>query len=228
MKWEKCDISQISVYYITNFIWDLFQANTYFWLFSLPLILQIILFKLEVLIDMPWLLIPALTLEGPALAALFSIMNKIAIERDISLFSHYLQAYKLYFSSACKIYGLQVISFIILCMDIHFFKHIAWGNYLILPFYTILFILMMSVFYALPILVTCHLTIKNTLQASVYYSLKNLPVTLLMILVTLTLPFGVYYFLSTPIVSISAIFFLCSFITYIIILFEKDILANIN
>lgn len=225
---KRWDLNRISTFYIINLIWDLFQANVYFVLFSLPFILQMIVFKLEVLMELPWLLIPTLTLEGPALIALLSIMDKMAKEREISLFSQYFQAYKLHFSSSCKIFGLQVIAFIILCMDIHFFKSLSGGSYLTLPFYTLLFMLTMSIFYALPILATCHLTIKSTLKASFYYSLKNLPLTLLMMAVIISLIFGVYYFLSIPMVSLSSIFFLCSLIAYIIMMFEKDILANMK
>lgn len=228
MESRRWNLNRISAYYIINLIWDLFQANFYFCLFSLLFILQMIVFKLEVLLEMPWLLIPALTMEGPALAALLIIMDKMAKERETSLFTQYFQAYKLHFSSACKIFGLQIIAFMILCMDIHFFTSFSWGNYLILPFYTLLLMLTMSTFYALPILVTCHLTIKTTLKASVYYSLKNLPITLLIMAVIISLLSGVYYCLSTPVVSISAIFFLCSLIAYIIMMFEKDILADMN
>lgn len=227
MEWKRWNLNRISAYYVINLIWDLFQANAYLWLFSLLFIVQLIVFKLEVLIEMPWLLIPTLTLEGPALTALLSVMDKMATERETSLFTQYFQAYKLHFSSSCKIFGLQVIAFIILCMDIHFFKSLSWGIYLILPFYTLLFMLTMSIFYALPILLTCHLTIKTTLKASIYYSLKNLPITLLMMAVTITLLYGMYYFLSIPVVSISAIFFLYSLIAYIIMMFEKDILTEI-
>lgn len=217
-----------SFYRFINILWKFFQANFYFWLCN-PLLLLLLLFlKTEVLLAALWLLIVPLMLSGPALAALFSVMDKLTYEFHFPIREHFFRAYRLYFRRSLLVWSLQVTIVSILLTDLHFFKGYAWGHYLLpLCLVPLLLAAMMS-FYLLPLVVKLPIEPKLVFKLAFYYALKQWKTTFLLLGATIALLTAYYTFLYLPLVSLSGWFFLSSLLAYLTMWCLRNLWSKIS
>ncbi len=141
--------------------------------------------------------IPIITI-GPANTALYYATVKVIRRERGYLFREFFKSFKLNFKRGAIIGVLLTIAFVILVVDLlaagstiknsSTISSILFGVYVAMAF----FVLSISV-YIFPVLSRFDMTIKQLIKAAAFMSIRHLPFTLIMVVVTAASIFGVLY-----------------------------------
>lgn len=219
---KRKDFLDNSLYIIANYIWWFIMGNVYFSLCSIFFILTVMAFGNKLLTEGILFFILSLSLEGPAIAALLSVMGKLVREKDIAITRDYFKAYKINFMQSLILSALQAILLFVVLLDLKIIKFINAG-YIIRPvLFAFLFMAIIINLYMVPIVTRFYISMKDALKLSVYYSIKEFKITILMASVLILDYFAINFF------TVFSIFLTSSLVCYIIMYYEKDVLKEIE
>jgi len=207
---------------IPNYVYNLLLGSLYFFLCN-PLL---IVFYIVTFIDAKnfnflFLFISLIPL-GPSLTALYLSMNKLCIEKNLSISSYFFSSYKKHFKDSMKLWLIQLSILLILVLDFIFF-YIRIPNLGIHIIFLILGLYLLIVgLYAFPINSRFKIKLTDLIILSFYYTLKKFPITLLKAIVI-----GILFKLSSIIPGILFIF-LPSIICLLFAYYDEPILKEIE
>jgi uncharacterized membrane protein YesL len=146
-----------------------------------------------------WVLlcIPIITI-GPANTALYYATVKVIRRERGYLFREFFKSFRANFKRAAIVGVILTIMFAILSFDLLY----SWGSLggdsnmgsiMFGIFVAITFLLMCFSTYVFPVLSRFDMTIKQLIKAACFMSMKHLPYTLLMVLVTIAAFVGVFF-----------------------------------
>ena len=159
--------------------------------------------------------IPIVTI-GPANTALYYATVKV-IRRDRGyLFREFFKSFKLNFKRAFAVGVLLTVLFVILGIDIRWARqNISDGGAFISILYgifiAIIFLLISVTIYVFPILSRFDMTVKQLLKAAVFISMRHLPSTIAMLVITAIGALGIYIIPIAVLVIPAAVVLLNSF-----------------
>lgn len=168
-------ITERPSYIATKYLYVFFVINVYFLLGNITFIAVYFLadFTFENILLFYLTLIPA----GPAIAAVLSTMGKFIREREVSPTLDYWRSYKRNFGIAIKYWLIQLTILFILVVDFYYAtRHINIASPL---FLILLFVCLMIMMYAFPILTRFEVKLKNLFIVSIYSNFKYFKTTLL-------------------------------------------------
>lgn len=217
-------------YTVTNYIYWFVIGNLYFTILNIPMIYLFFLISTNGNKVVPSSMLPlplpvvflCLLPIGPSLTALFSIMGKLVREKDINITRDFFIAYKLNFLQSLLIWTVELISLIIVLLDIRYFITVR-----INPVFTIImlfiFVIILSIgLYAFPLLSRFELTSRNILKLSSYLTIQNVHITLANLSC-----FVVFGFIFFKLSSFVIVFFL-STSCYLIMLYERKLFNDME
>lgn len=219
---KRKDFLDNPLYTIANYIWWFFAGNIYFTLSSIFFVLTVIVFGNKLLTDGILFFIISLSLEGPAIAALLSVMGKLVREKDINITKDYFKAYKNNFLQSLILSAFQAILLFIVLLDLKIVNFISIGSIIKPMLFAFLFIAVIINLYAVPITSRFYISIKDAVKLSIYYSIKKFKTTILMISVL------ILDYIAINFLTILSIFVTASMVCYIIMYYEKDVLKEIE
>ena len=203
----RMNLSHFQYAAVFNYGYWFLMLNLYFAVANIPFILALSTLQF-VPSNMIYYFITLIPM-GPALAALMAALNKIAVEKDISVTKDFWTFYKEDFLGAMRLWSVTLALLFILAMDIAVFMDKSVFA-IISPLFIILSILLLNIVICGLLLMTkAKHKLKTLLIMSFYYSIKKFYITFLntilacfFILILLIKP--VFAFMVLP----SLIFFL--------------------
>lgn len=145
--------------------------------------------------------IPIVTI-GPALTALYYMTLKMARNEETYIVRGFFKSFKQNFRQAIVIWLIILVLILLIGMDFSIMKGMESGGfYTVVRYglYVITLVLGMLTLYVFPVLSKFYNSIKNTMKNALLMSLRHLPSTLLMLVITVG-PF-ILMFLTTQTLS---------------------------
>jgi len=203
----RMNLSHFQYAAIFNYGYWFLMLNLYFAIANIPFILALTTLQF-VPSNMIYYFITLIPM-GPALAALMGSLNKIVLEKDISVTKDFWKFYKGSFSASVRLWTITLAMIFILAIDIAMFMDKSLFV-IVSPFFIIISLLLLNmVICGLVIMIKTKHKIKMLFILSFYYSIKKFYITFLntilacfFILILLVKP--VFAFMVLP----SLIFFL--------------------
>ncbi|MEH7081253.1 YesL family protein [Neobacillus drentensis] len=203
----RMNLSHFQYTAVFNYGYWFLMFNLYFAIANIPFILALSTLQF-VPSNMIYYFITLIPM-GPALAALITSLNKLAVEKDISVTKDYWHFYKGKFSESMRLWSITLALLFILAMDIAVFMDKSVFA-LVSPLFIILSILLLNmVICGLVIMTQTKHTLKTLFILSFYYSIKKFFITFLN---TILASFFIFILLIKPVFAFmllpSVIFFL--------------------
>lgn len=217
----KEDFIDNKLYTITSYIWYFAAGAFLFSICSVFLILTVLVYGDKLFTDGIIYFVISLSLDGPAVAALLSVMGRLLREKEITIVKDYFKDYKNNFLQALSISVVLSILLAFVSHDLSILKSSTSAIMRPLLFASLFIPLIISL-YVFPIICRFYISLKDAVKLSIYYSVKNFKITILIISV-LTLEY-----LLMNLISIFMAFILSSLICYIVMYYEKDVLKEIE
>lgn len=142
-----------------------------------------------------FLCIPIVTL-GPATTAMYYATVKVVRKERGYLFREFFKSFKLNFKRGAIVGVIMVIIFFVLSFDISWAWYVNDSNMrpiLIGVFAALIFLALSFTLYIFPILSRFEMTVKQLFKAAAFMSMRHLPYTILMVVVTIASVFGILY-----------------------------------
>lgn len=219
----KEDFTDNPLYTITGYIWYFIAGVLCFSLCSVFFILTVLVYGDKLFTDGIIFFVISLSLEGPAITALLSVMGKLIREKDVDAIKDYFKAYKVNFLQALSLSFFLAIILTFVSYDLSIIRHKPSTSSIIKPIlFSGLFIPIIISTYLFPIISRFYISIKDAVKLSIYYSVRSFKITILVISVL------VLAYLLMNLVSIFVIFIISSLVCYIIMYYEKDVLKEIE
>lgn len=217
----KEDFIDNKLYTITGYIWYFIAGAFLFSICSIFLILTVLVYGDNLFTDGIIFFVISLSLEGPAVTALLSVMGRLIREKEITIVKDYFRDYKNNFLQALSI---SLVLSMLLAFVSHDLSIIRSSNSTIMRplLFTSLFIPIIISLYVFPIISRFYISLKDAVKLSIYYSVKNFKITILIISVL------ILEYLLMNLISVFTAFILSSLICYIIMYYEKDVLKEIE
>ncbi|HEY5583275.1 MAG TPA: DUF624 domain-containing protein [Ruminiclostridium sp.] len=213
------------IYTITNYIFWLLMGSLYFMVLNIPLLLILLIFFAVGNNPLPPYFTTVLFIccvpIGPAVTALLSVMGKLVREKDINITKDFFQAYKTNFKQALFLWIIQLALFQMFIFDAKIFVGYGFSIVFSWLMYAFAFFLFLISLYVFPILSRFSMKSSHIFKLSVYFCIKRFYITFsnICIIVIVGYIFTKYSFI---------ILFAASIIAYMIMYFEKKILAEIE
>ena len=173
--------------------------------------------------------IPIVTI-GPAITAMYYVTMKMVRNEEAYIARSFFKSFKENFKQGLGIWLIALVLIILEFMDFIIMKQLSGGIYTIVKYglLVIALILVMILQYVFPLLAKFVNTVKNTIRNALLMSLRHLPYTILMLLIsiapivamlfnTMIFSYGILgsYFLGPPCLAKSSTFFVKIFDKYI-------------
>lgn len=183
---------------ICQFIVKLFLFNCYFVFSNILILVYYVTYGFELTPESKYIFLLTLIPLGPALTALYASMGKLRSEKDISSF-YYWRMYRLNFKQSIKAWLVMLAFIMIFYIDILYFKEKAYGVFLVPFFQVLIALLVLSSFYAFPIISRFHLKTVDVYKLTFYYIFSFYKATLFFISLillgsTIVMKFPAYIF----------------------------------
>lgn len=219
----KEDFIDNKLYTITSYIWYFTAGAFLFSICSIFLILTVLVYGDKLFTDGVIYFVISLSLEGPAVTALLSVMGRLIREKDINVVKDYFKDYKNNFLQALVISFVLSILLAFVAHDLSILKSSNSTSAFMRPLlFASLFIPIIISLYVFPIISRFYISLKDAVKLAIYYSVKNFKITILIISVL------ILGYLLMNLISIFMVFILSSLICYIIMYYEKDVLKEIE
>lgn len=219
----KEDFTDNPLYTITGYIWYFIAGAFCFSICSIFLILTILVYGDKLFTEGIIFLVISLSLEGPAITALLSVMGKLIREKNVDAIKDYFKAYKVNFRQAFSLSFFLALILTFVSYDLSIIKYKSSTSYMVKPLlFSGLFIPLIISTYVFPIICRFYISIKDAVKLSIYYSVRNFKIT---ILVMSVLALG---YILMNLVSVFVAFVISSLVCYVIMYYEKDVLKEIE
>jgi len=223
---SKREFGEGPVYTITNYIYWFLVSNIYFMLVNIPIISIIgvaFYIGLEKIPEGFYYIVFISSIPmGPAMAALLSVMGKLAREKSINATRDFFKAYKTNFIQSLITWTAEIIIMCILVFDVKFIRLKGYPeNINTLIFVIMIFIFLLNI-YIFPIISRFYLKTSDILKISAYYMVKKFNITILNVLSFVVVGF-IFVKISTIIMLFGA-----SIISYSLMFNEQKILSEIE
>lgn len=219
----KEDFIDNPLYTITGYIWCFAAGAFFFSICSIFLILTVLVYSNNLFTDGIIFFGISLSLEGPAFTALLSVMGKLIREKDVDIAKDYFKAYKTNFLQSLCVSFFLAILLALVSHDLSVMNHSNSTSPITKPLlFAGLFIPLIISLYVFPIISRFYISIKDVVKLSIYYSVKNFKITILIISVL------ILDYLLMNLISIFIAFILSSLVCYIIMYYIKDVLKEIE
>ncbi len=159
---------------------------------------------------------------GPSISALLSIMEKLIIEKEISVWKDYITAYKQNFKQSLKTWMIILLSVIILAVDIKFVSSNSDYKFTSTFFLGLMIIVILIGLYSFSILSKFKMGTKDVILLSIYFSIRKFPVTILKLAIIASIFWTLKYF------KIVGFLFFTSIIAYLIMCFDEKMIIEIK
>lgn len=145
--------------------------------------------------------IPIVT-AGASITAMFYVTLKMVRNEESYIVKSFFKSFKENFKQATIINLIMLVAAVMLYIDLSISRNIqgTLGSVLVFVFMVILFLYIMLFTYIYPVLAKFYNTIKNTFTNAFLMSIRHLPYTFLMIVISL-LPLAVFFIPSVQIQS---------------------------
>ncbi|MDO5134404.1 MAG: DUF624 domain-containing protein [Eubacteriales bacterium] len=162
--------------------------------------------------------IPVVTI-GASLTALFYVTLKMARNEESYIVRSFFRSFKENLKQSLVINLIMLVTGLLLYLDLMISRGVegTFGTVLMFVFTVILVIYLMLFMYIYPVLAKFYNSIKNTFTNAFLMSIRHLPYTLLMILVTAA-PFLVFFIPSAQLQSFALMFIVllgCATVAYV-------------
>lgn len=208
-------------------IWNIFQLNMIFWLFTLPLMTVPMALSIkntlisEIIVVL--LIVAFVVLIGPAMAGMSRVMRMFIIEKHCFVFSDFMKGFRTNFKKACIIGILDCVAVLSAIGSIKIYPALSveYGSKLMyIPMVialSIALVFLMMNFYIYLMLVATNLSMKNLLKNSfalAFVAIKSNFITLLFIVLLVGIMALLFLFL-TPVFIFVFPFFPAALICFI-------------
>ncbi|MDT8715669.1 DUF624 domain-containing protein [Clostridium sp. 19966] len=208
------------LYTITNYIYYFLMTNLIF-VFTNILFFILLLFGTPGFLTYLLLFITAIPL-GPSFAAILSVMHKLLRQKELSVAKDYFSAFKQNFKQAIKIWLFQLVAVTVLLVDLNS-THQNAGFAILYPFFLVAFALVVLLgLHAFPILTRFYMKTTDIIKTSFYFTIRKFNITILNLSIIVVVFFLIKY------LKMIGILFFASVIAYLIMFYEKDILAQLE
>lgn len=151
-----------------------------------------------IFLNILWLIfsIPVITI-GAATTAMYSVMMKMARDREGYIFKSFWKAFKENFRQSTAIWLIVIAVSTIVCADIYFFFTVEWGSIgkcLGAVFIGIAIIVAFGIMYVFPLQAQFENKIKQTVINALLVASKHFAWTMLLFLIHIITAFAVYLF----------------------------------
>lgn len=222
---KKKEFEEGFIYSSANYIYWFLQSNLYFWLMNIPFIIVFLFMFLSKGNDFELPLIISAIPMGPALTALFSVMGKLAREKDVNVTKDFFKAYKTNFFESLFFWFLETIVLSILYMDKLYILSQYSAPLLNSIFVFLMFISASMIFHIFPIISRFYFKKLYVIKIAFYYSIKKIYISVL--------SFALIYFMwllliKVPSISLLILLLSVSVICYIIMYLHKGTLLQLE
>ena len=226
---KKKEFGEGALFTIFNYVWWFLLASFYFAITNILFIFVWFITNAEGGSIFNIVTVVALIPTGPALVALFSVMEKIVREKDIEFTKSFFKAYKDNFLEVLFYWTVFIGILSISYADIIYINSNAKNSsfaYILVSAKFILLavdvILISTAFYLFPIISRLYFKKKDAIKVAMYYAIKKLHITILNWFYLIGLAYVVIN-ISSPVF----IFLFFSVLCYLIIINEKSIIKGL-
>lgn len=223
---SKREFGEGPIYTITNYIYWFLLGNIYFWILNIPLlsIIAVVLYKgiNEIPNGFYFVIFICCIPIGPASTALLSVMGKLVREKNIDITKNFFKAYKTNFSQSLFVWVLEMIIMAILIIDIKFIISSNYPRSIVIAIFIIMAFVFSISLYVFPIISKFYLKTKDIFEISLYYTIRRFDITIL----------NLFSFIVVGLIFIKVsalvLLFASSIICYLLMLYQKKILLEIE
>lgn len=216
------EFGQGILFTFTNYIYWFILTNIYFVFCNIIFLVAFI--TLEPVFSNTVLIFIALIPTGPAITALWHVMDKLVRAKEISPTKDFFYGYKLNFKDTLKVWLPMLGAIFILVIDLQYFQleNTGTNQVLAIVFLIMLFFLIYFLFYVLPITAKFNFRVRDVYKLSFYYSFKKIKKStgnMGMIFITIFLTYITTSFL---------ILFIASILCYLLTSNSREVIDDIE
>lgn len=201
MSEQNKDFTEGKFYKLTYYVYSILLTSVYFIATNILFVLGVIF---AVITQREMFFSPVVTLSilflsaipiGPAWSAILSVMSTVLKGKIYSVTKDFFKGYRYHFKKSIIMWTVNILLLLISTINYIISINLEAMNILILPTFVLITIGLCMTLYAYPLLVKYSISMKEVFKLSLYFSIKKLNITLLLI-VSLLISF--YLFTLLP------------------------------
>ncbi|GAF63863.1 hypothetical protein BTS2_0755 [Bacillus sp. TS-2] len=203
-RYDNRDFTENKLYTIVNYIYWILISSVLFIvsnaLFVFVLFVSLFSIKEQLLpfhIVFIALLVVAIPM-GPSFCALYSVMRKIVLDKQVSVVKEFFKGYRQNFKQALLAWVLILFLIALFTWNYYIIVFHEFASFLIFPLYMFTSLLLCTAFYVFPLISQYYMRLIDVFRISLYFTLKHFNTTIMILIVFV---FGGYLFTLFPTIT---------------------------